>query len=241
MVAQSRLTRAGLRTAFTGAAPRELRGFCRFCGVDHVCANDVDAAVFALDDLFVGAAAVDRALLDASRGKMVGVAVLDDASVLRAYSGDLGGKEDNPGFAPCLVRRADTQALQDETWAIVNSTTTTTAQKKAASQRLMKAMTAAVRLTSAGGVSRALPAIVGRDALPSGTGDCALPKLFDAANRRGLRVVGFAEAWWAGPGASVGGARRHGALQPPCAERCAPLIGHLLCGAQPSTTARASR
>lgn len=219
MVAQSRLT--STPSLITGAAPRELRGSCRFCGVDHVFANDVDIAVAALADVF----AAGDALLDASPGKMVGVAVLDDGSVVRAYSGDLGGKEDNPGWAPCLVRRADTQALQDETWAIVNSTTTTAAQKKAASQELMKAMTQAVRLVSRGGVSLSLPEIVGHEALPSGTGDCALPKLLDAANRRGAVVKGVAEAWWGPPH----GQRRHGALQGPCVERCVPLLGHLLC------------
>lgn len=171
---------------------------------------------------------------------MVGVAVLDDGSVVRAYSGDLGGREDNPGWAPCLVRRSDTQPLQATTWATVNSPAATAAQKKQASQQLMKAMNAAVRLVSRGGVARALPEIVGHDAVPSGTGDCALPKLLDAANQRGVAVVGVAEAWWGPPH----GARRHGALQAPCVERCAPLLGHLLCdarGDQPSTMGRASR
>ncbi len=222
-----------------------VRGFCRFCGVDHVADNDVDVAAAALSTLFTTLDDRVRALLDASPGKMVGTAVLDDGSVLRAYSGDLGGKEDNPGWAPCLVRRADTQALQTTTWATVNSATATAAQKKAASQNLMKAMTAAVRITSRGGVSLSLPEIVGHDALPSGTGDCALPKLFDAANQRGLRVVGFAEAWWGPPASKAPRSRRHGALQQPCAERCAPLIGHLLCPvaarAQPMTMGRASR
>lgn len=219
-------------TILSGRAPLRLRGFCRRCAVDHVFDNDADAGVAALAAFFADAGDVDRALLDASPGKMVGVLVVDGVDgvdgggeVLRAYSGDLGGAEDQPGWAPCLVRRSDTAALQQETWAIVNAAASTAAQTKRASQRLMTAMLAATVVESAGGVGLSVVDVVGHARLPSGTGDCALPKLFVAAHKRRARPVGFAEAWW-GP---AHGERRHGALQQPCAARCAPLIGHLLC------------
>ncbi len=209
----------------TGAPPAQLKGFCRRCGCDHVWDNDVDAAVSALAALFADPGEVDRGLLDASPGKMVGVVVVDDGSVLRAYSGDLGGQEDQPGWAPCLVQRSDTAALQAETWAVVNAATTTAAAKKQASQTLMKAMHQATRIRSAGGVDLGVVDIVGHQRLPSGIGDCALPKLFVAAHRRGARPRAFAEAWW-GP---AHGSRRHAVVQPPCTGRCVPLLGHLLC------------
>jgi ectoine hydroxylase-related dioxygenase (phytanoyl-CoA dioxygenase family) len=70
-----------------------------------------------------------------------------------------------------------------------------------------------------------LPRVFGDRGIPSGAGDCVVPKLLAAANVAGARVVGVAEAWWGPPH----GARRHGALEPPCAARCQPLLGFLLC------------
>jgi hypothetical protein len=226
-----------------------LRGFCRRCGVDHAWDNDVDVAAAALRAWFAAASDTDRALLAASPGKMVGVLVVDDAAghrhVLRGFSGDLGGAEDQPGWVPSVVRRADTAALQEQTWATVrrvdaalaalstssssqsssSSAAALRQERRAASQTLMAAMHAATRLVSRGGISLSLPEIVGSTALPSGMGDCVLPKVFEAAHRGGLVPVGFAEAWWSNDVDDP----RHGRLEAPCAARCAPLIGHLLC------------
>lgn len=162
---------------------------------------------------------------------------------LRAFSGDLGGVADVDGCVPSIIRREDTAALEQQTLQIVAAATATLSscsgaardaarqRRKAASSTLMAAMIDATRLRTRGGRRVAL-----RDAffgaregrgIPSGTADCALPKLLDAAWHRGLEVVSVAEASWA-PGV-VDGDRAHGVLAAPCDIRCAPILGAMLC------------
>ena len=93
-----------------------------------------------------------------------------------------------------------------------------------ASRALMRHMHDGYVLTGVGGRERPMRDVFGGD-MPSGTGDCCAPKLLHFAGRAGLWPVGLAEIWW-------GEGRDHGALQPACAERCAPLLGHLLCPAR---------
>lgn len=64
--------------------------------------------------------------------------------------------------------------------------------------------------------------------IPTGTGECCAPKLLHEAALRGVRPEGAVEFWW-GP-APPGGGREHGRAYGPCPEKCAPLLGHLLCG-----------
>ena len=89
----------------------------------------------------------------------------------------------------------------------------------------------AMSLTSARGVTLPLRQVfVAPFGMPSGTGECAIPRLLHAANRTGIRPVGLAEAWWGPPV----GKRVHGQLQPPCERKCLPILGHLLCGLEPT-------
>lgn len=249
-------------TPLLGGAPAVLRGACGLCGATHEWANDVALGELALAQLFsdlgpdvapglvtglvtglvAGPALTDdRRRLLASPGKMIGVLVVEDAhgdrQTLRAFSGDLGGQEQQPGWVDSVVRRADTAALQTETWAALavldDSLTTATpsehtrlrAQRRALSRRLMAAMVEATHLTNRAGVTAALPTVFVGKGIPSGTADCVLPKLLVSANQRGLRPLAFAEAWW-GP---TQGDRRHGVLQQPCLSRCQPVLGFLLC------------
>lgn len=64
--------------------------------------------------------------------------------------------------------------------------------------------------------------------VPTGTGECCAPKLLHEAALRGIRPTGVAELWCGPPPPS--GGRAHGLLYPPCEEKCAPILGHLLCG-----------
>ncbi len=62
---------------------------------------------------------------------------------------------------------------------------------------------------------------------PGGAGDCCAPKLLVQSARLGIRPLGMAEFWW-GP-TSPDGSKVAGEFYGPCAERCQPLLGHLLC------------
>ncbi len=63
---------------------------------------------------------------------------------------------------------------------------------------------------------------------PSGTGECALPKLLHFAVLNQLKPICFAEFWW---GLSpIGEIRKHGHFYPACRAKCEPILGFMLQG-----------
>ena len=242
---------------FSGAAIARIGGACGLCGATHWLEYDAAPGLAALSLWWAALSSpttlADRAFLALlARGggrKMLATLVGRDADgavvTLRAFSGDLGGVGDVAGCVPSIIRREDTAALEDETLQIVAKATARLAscdpavrdqarrERKQASAALMAAMIDATRLRTRGGRRVLLrDAFVGARAgrgIPSGTADCALPKLLDAAWAMELELVSAAEASWAPD--VIEGERAHGALAAPCDFRCAPLLGAMLCPA----------
>ena len=66
------------------------------------------------------------------------------------------------------------------------------------------------------------------DVPPSGTGDCAAPKMLQYAFSNGLNPVAMAEFWWGkSPNSEV---RKHGNFYSACRGKCEPVLGHMLQG-----------
>lgn len=63
---------------------------------------------------------------------------------------------------------------------------------------------------------------------PSGTGDCAAPKLLQYAFSNKLKPIALAEFWWGKPGKAA--IRKHKNYYPSCQGKCEPLLGHMLAG-----------
>lgn len=63
---------------------------------------------------------------------------------------------------------------------------------------------------------------------PSGSGDCAAPKLLQYAYNQGYGPVCMGEFWWGS--APVKEVRKHKYFYPSCASRCRPILGHMLQG-----------
>jgi tRNA pseudouridine32 synthase/23S rRNA pseudouridine746 synthase len=63
---------------------------------------------------------------------------------------------------------------------------------------------------------------------PTGSGDCAAPKLIAHAYRLGLRPLALAEFWWGA--ASPTGDRREGVFYAACRGKCLPILTHMLEG-----------
>lgn len=63
---------------------------------------------------------------------------------------------------------------------------------------------------------------------PSGTGDCAAPKLLQFAFNHQLKPLALAEFWWGEPPAT--GVRHHGNLYSPCRGKCHPILPFMLKG-----------
>ena len=249
-----------------GMAPNMIGGWCTRCDERHELRIDPGPAALALS---VWIAALQAPMTDEDRRfrerlqragdkKMLAVLVGRDqtgaAQVLRAFSGDLNGHGDVEGCVPSIIRREDTAALEEETLRVVAAMTALIdagsgpavaefrRRRREASRVLMAAMIDATHLCTRGGVRVALrAAFAGGDGgtkIPSGTADCALPKLLHAASVARLSIESVAEASWA-PGVDVG-ERAHGRLASPCAPRCLPLLGSLLCPC-PSTSAPSLR
>lgn len=63
---------------------------------------------------------------------------------------------------------------------------------------------------------------------PVGAGECAAPKLLQYAFQQGMQPIALAEFWW---GLSPKSANwKHGHFYPPCREKCAPILKHMLSG-----------
>ncbi|MBU0728318.1 MAG: hypothetical protein KKE17_11625 [Proteobacteria bacterium] len=102
-------------------------------------------------------------------------------------------------------------------------------QRRELSQQLMKDIHALYTLTNFHGESRPLKDVfIGQNGIPTGTGDCCAPKLFNHAARSGLIPLGLAEFYWGRENKSS--SRLHRRFYPSCAGKCQPILGFLLCG-----------
>jgi len=94
-------------------------------------------------------------------------------------------------------------------------------QRKELSRQLQAEMHQAYYLTNFGGDKAAI-AKLGR--LPTGTGDCAAPKLLQSAAHHRLKPLAMAEFWYGPPL----GDKLPGQFYTACPERCQPILGFLL-------------
>jgi hypothetical protein len=182
-------------------------------------------------------------------GKMFGVLCCRDARgarvVLRAFSGQLNGLWQVPGWVgPIFDVAAFTQltlnperAIQQLSremdllpggsahWRQLNH------ERRALSRQLMLKIHGLYRLLNFRGKELPLTAaFCGAGAPPSGTADCCGPKLLHHAAVNGLVPEALAEFYWGRSNASA--TKIHGRTYPPCATRCAKIMGFQLCGLQ---------
>ncbi|MEE2787238.1 MAG: pseudouridine synthase [Myxococcota bacterium] len=102
-------------------------------------------------------------------------------------------------------------------------------RRKEVSRALQTKMHLAFQLTNFRGAHhRPIEAADFQAAPPSGTGECSAPKLLNFAAQHGIRPTGLAEFWWNPDDLESG--KAHGTYYGPCAERCQPIMSHLLCG-----------
>ena len=86
----------------------------------------------------------------------------------------------------------------------------------------------AYRFVNARGELRSLRSLFAPGEPPTGSGDCAAPKLLAHAYRLGLRPIALAEFWWGA--ASATGDRREGVFYAACRGKCLPILTHMLDG-----------
>ncbi len=102
-------------------------------------------------------------------------------------------------------------------------------RRKKLSQQLQAEMHRAYSLQNFAGAAVSLNDLSlnsGVGPLPTGTGECCMPKLLHYAASQQLKPLALAEFWW-GPAL---GDRQPGRFYGACEERCQPLMGFLLSG-----------
>lgn len=186
-------------------------------------------------------------LFGEARGKMFGVMVCRAADgserVLRAFSGQYNERWEVEGWAPPLFNMeaftriyADIEPRIKDLGRMLQLTdrhspqwTNLTRQRRQLSRQWMRDIHALYTLTNFRGRQRPLTeAFTGNGGIPTGTGDCCAPKLFNQAVREDLTPLGLSEFYWGRENASQ--TRQHGRFYPSCASKCAPILGFMLCG-----------
>lgn len=242
-------------------------GFCRECGREHVlpAAPAVPHALELMDllerhgHIGLGLEAEDpRLSLDylygPARGQMFGVLLYADKDgkrgVLKAFSGQYNGIWTVPGWAGPILDPAefartverDEPRIKDLTRRMQGlgvddpARLAMLAQRRELSRNLMERIFGLYRLTNFRGQTRALIEVFTGASMPTGTGECCAPKLLHHAALRGLTPLGLAEFFVGRENRSA--TRGHGRFFAPCAEKCRPILGFLLCGLGAKTPGR---
>lgn len=186
-------------------------------------------------------------LFGPQRGKMFGVLeCVDDGGQrlwLYGFSGQFNGHWMVPGWAPPLFNLESFALLHDpvereikELGRQIEHHETGFAAGKALQERrtqlsreLMKNIHKLYKLTNFRGQTVPLSeAVCTSDKLPTGIGDCCAPKLLNQAAQQNLIPLSMAEFYFGRSNKSA--TRYHGRFYPPCADKCKPLLGFLLCG-----------
>ena len=182
-----------------------------------------------------------------ARGKMFGVlecrAPDDSTRILRAFSGQYNGLWEIDGWAPPLFDHRQLAAISAATEQEIKrlgaelavaagdpeDQRTLRRRRRQLSQDLMRRIHDLYRLTNFHGREASLfVAALNGSGIPTGTGDCCAPKLLDLAARSNLVPLGMAEFFWGRSNRS--GSREEGRFYPSCAEKCAMILGFMLCG-----------
>lgn len=186
-------------------------------------------------------------LFGPARGKMFGLMECRAADgtivLLRAFSGQYNTRWLVEGWAPPLFkvddfisltrtreeqikelgRHIDQSRPHSHLWLMLRK------KRRRLSQELMQDIHDLYRVSNFRGETASLrEAFAGIGGIPTGTGDCCAPKMLNIAARNNLHPLGICEFYWGKENRS--GTYRHATFTSSCREKCAPLLGFMLCG-----------
>ena len=233
-------------------------GFCRDCGREHALpaepalrhAQELMVALELRGSIDLETCADPRLSLEylfgSARGQMFGVLVYADRAgnhgVLRAFSGQYNGIWVVPGWVPPILDPAEFARVIEFDEPRIKELTrrmqglgmddparlAMLAERRELSRNLMDRIFGLYRLTDFRGQTQALGEVFTGTAMPTGTAECCAPKLLHHAAARGLTPLELAEFYFGRENRSA--TRRHGQFSAPCAEKCRPILGFMLCG-----------
>lgn len=186
-------------------------------------------------------------LFGEARGKMFGVLVCRSSSgslvTLKAFSGQYNGAWQIDGWVPPLFDLKQWRRVNDgpereikRLGAEIEITgphspegKDLTEVRRERSRQLMKELHRLYRIHNfRNQIGTLAEAFNGGNGIPNGTADCCAPKLLNEAARKGLHPLGLAEFYYGR--SNKRGTKRHGRFYSPCREKCAPILGFMLCG-----------
>lgn len=188
-----------------------------------------------------------------AEGKMLGVLMVasgDGAcSFLYAFSGNVGGLSRVEGFVPPIFDQNDPEGHFRKQEAVISGINRRIAElsgsdgeaagheiaelqsrRKALSNELQEWLFEQYRVLNGRGEERSIREVFAERGLipPSGTGECAAPKLLDYAYRHQLKPIAMGEFWYGrSPLKEV---RHQGRFYPSCTGKCGPLLSYMLEG-----------
>jgi len=187
------------------------------------------------------------ALYGKHRGQMFGTLLCEDhlgnEVVLKAYSSQHDGVWNCDGWSPPLadddkymrVARQSLKDVEDVSRKIDRATRNTKEwnalriERKNVSRKAMSDLFDLYTLSNFRGETKSLKDVwTLSKGIPSGTGDCCAPKLLVDAVNRGLKPISLAEFYWGEENFS--GSRKEGEFYGSCENKCAPILGFILCG-----------
>lgn len=186
-------------------------------------------------------------------GKMFGVLVVraqdGELGYLAAFSGKLAGGNHHAGFVPpifdglaeggflnqgmteLLRINQEIRILEELAEPVGNQIQLLKDERKAHSATLQNKIFEQYSFLNQAGEVKSLREIFKNASYknpPVGAGECAAPKLLQYAFQQGMQPIALAEFWW---GLSPKSANwKHSHFYPPCREKCAPILAHMLSG-----------
>lgn len=162
------------------------------------------------------ASSLGQALKRPGHGRMLGVLVCTDGTVLKAFSGLLEGSYEYEGFVPPVFDVKEMKA----TLARNDEMLKTCGNTREASRRCWKEVQRLYQFHCYDGAVRSLDDIFPNS--PSGTGDCCAPKLLNHAYMHGKKPSSMAEFFYGD------GSHKHLEFSTPCDFRCKPILKHIV-------------
>ena len=157
-----------------------------------------------------------EALMKEGHGRMFGILVCTDGTILRAFSGELEGELSADGFVPPLFEVAKYRAILYSYDRLIKSSQ----DHRSLSRECWKELHALYHFTCFDGSDIKLSSVLPNS--PSGTGDCCAPRLLSHAYSIGKKPASLCEFFYGS------GSMEHKSFQNPCDSRCRPLLPFII-------------